>query len=120
MSKPGRKKEIIMKTLFTIILFLFISLSVFADSYHHAHEKIETSNINSTALSIATAQHHFDFGTRSLQGSFGVGKFDDNNAVSFGMAKQFNRVLINGTIGAHGEDMDLESVAFGAGVNWRF
>lgn len=74
-----------------------------------------SSDSNGIALAIATAQHHFDFGTHSWQGSIGVGNFNSDSAISFGVAKRMNRVLVNASFG-HEHD----NTGVGVGVNWRF
>lgn len=77
---------------------------------------VNASNLyRGVAIGIATAQHNFDFGTYELQGSVGVGSYDTAEAASFALGKRFNRVMINGSVGAENGKLGL-----GAGFNWRF
>lgn len=117
-------------------------VSVFAENPHHTHEPttvIEeniyvteehkyTTNINKgssesegVALGIAQAQHQFDFGTYSAQGSVAIGGYEDRRAVSIGFGKRMggatgdNRMLLNGSIG-----IEEGKMGGGAALNWRF
>lgn len=78
------------------------------------NETYNTYNVEGVALAIAKSQHHFDWSTPRLQGSIGMGSFD-NEALSFGLAQKYKEVLINGSIGT--ED---GKTGFGLGVGWRF
>jgi len=102
----------------------FTTLTAYADKTHHAGGSpyepatMVVSSVtpkNGIALSIATSQHHFDFGTHSWQGSIGVGSFDNEHAISFGAAKRLNRVLINVSVG-----LENGKLGYGAGINRRF
>lgn len=102
------------------VVLLMFSTTLFAGGSHHepATNTTTTTNITNTsgtALAIATAQHNFDFGTHSWQGSIGVGSFDSESAISFGVAKRLDRVLVNGSFAR--ED---NKTGVGVGVNWRF
>lgn len=68
-----------------------------------------------TALGIAASQCHHDFATVSLQGCAGIGSFMNEKAYSFGLAKRFDRVLINGSVST-----ENSNTAIGAGINFRF
>lgn len=101
------------------LLFLFSSQAM-ADR----NRDVTVNNVtNSTtiydskgiALGIAASQHHFDFGTHSYQGSIGMGSFEDNTAISFGLAKRIGRVMVNASIG-----IEDGSHGIGVGLNWRF
>ena len=76
------------------------------------------NSITGIALSIATSQHQFDFGTSEdvWQGSVGVGNYKGKTATSFALGKRVGRMLVNGSVGKE-EGSDL---SFGAGINWRF
>ena len=103
---------------------MFMATLVLADSRHVA---INMPDVNITnvsrgtsqgiALAISASQLHFDFGTFPLQGGVGIGSFNGSQAATFGLAKRFDRILINGTIS--GEE-GLEGFGFGLGLNWRF
>lgn len=121
------KSENIFITLFVIFAILFFAIGIArADKYHHGviieQSPTETLPTNAVLLStkgiasaIATSQHQFYWGTKSWQGSVGIGAFDSNTAFSFGMAKRFNKTLINGSIS--NED---GKIGGGIGVNWLF
>lgn len=91
------------------ILFL-LPLTAFAGNYCPT-----VNNQTGTALGIATAQHQFDFGTYSWQGSVGIGAYDDAEAVSFAMGKRIDRMMFNGSVG-----IENGKTGVGAGLNWRF
>ena len=105
-----------------LILFL-LATPVYASNWHHHHDQPTTNtttnntviNNEGVALAIAKAQHHFDFGTHSWQGSIGVGTFDSESAISFGVAKRLDRVLVNGSVG-----FEDGKTGAGVGINWRF
>lgn len=107
------------KALLTILLLLPIS------AYAHKPYQAPVTNVyNSTsniynqegvALAIAMAQHQFDWGTHSWQGSVGLGSYAGNDAISLGVAKRFDRTLITGSLGRTGADY-----GFGISINWRF
>lgn len=88
------------------IIMLFSVNLAFADSYyHHKFEysepeirTMENKITEGVASAIAISQHHFDWGTKSWQGSVGIGAFDSKTAFSFGLAKRFNKTLISGTV----------------------
>lgn len=97
----------------SLLLLSFITSNAFAHD-HHDHTTL-TGQSEGVALSLAASQHHFDFGTHSWQGSVGMGSYDNDSAISFGLAKRFDRVLINGSVGVNGDKS-----GYGMGVNWRF
>ena len=105
----------IVGVLFTISLYANIAYS---HEYHHA-ENVPRGTTTLTnegiASAIATAQHNFDYGTHSWQGSVGIGAFDTNTAFSFGLAKRFNKTLINGSI-----TQEEGKFGGGVGINWHF
>ena len=102
-----------------LLLGLLLCSPANAGGYHKHYYTTEVTNVTTdtkgVALSLATAQHHFDFGTHSWQGSIGVGNFNSDSAISFGVAKRLNRVLVNASV-AHEHD----DTGVGVGVNWRF
>jgi len=117
-----------MREIISVVL-LFLCSSVFAsDAFVNTVEHTNTETIvvkNSgsagVAQSLAAAQHHFDFGTYSYQGSLGAAQYNNKTALSFGLAKRMckdqykNCVMINGSVGiTDGRE------AVGAGINWRF
>ena len=69
------------------------------------------------AMSVAVSQHQFDMGTHDWQGSVGAGFYQDENAVSFGVGKRFEKIdaLFNASYG----QVNDHSV-IGAGVTFRF
>ncbi|MCK4795575.1 MAG: hypothetical protein KAV87_68225, partial [Desulfobacteraceae bacterium] len=76
-----------------VFLLLFIPSLVQADNYHH-HDTINISNtqeakMQGTALSLAAAAHSFDWSTKDLQGSIGLGGYSGENALSFGIGKRY-------------------------------
>ena len=99
-----------------LILFL-LSFNAMADNYHHGTADTIVNNTTSegVALGIAVAQHHFDFGTNSWQGSVGAGYFDDDTALSLAIGKRFGRMLINGSV-----SYEDDKTGLGVGLNWRF
>lgn len=68
-----------------------------------------------TASAIAASQHHFYWGTNSWQGSVGIGAYNSDTAFSFGLAKRFNKTLINGNI-----SQEEGKFGGGFGVNFLF
>ena len=93
-----------------------------ANADHHHHTTINISNTDKTvskpigtALSLAAAAHTFDWGTKDLQGSVGLGGYSGENALSFGIGKRYGRALLNGSLGvSEGE------TGYSAAVNWHF
>lgn len=103
-----------------LVALLTLPFLVEASRYHvEVTEVIEQTIVNEetsgVALSIAASQHHFDYGTHSWQGSVGVGYFDSEQAISGALAKRFNDVLLNGSIGR-----ESDNTGVGFGVNVRF
>jgi len=76
---------------------------------------INNETANGVALAIAASQHQFYWGTKSWQGSFAAGTFDNNTAFSFGLAKRFNKTLINGSM-----SNEEGKIGGGVGINWLF
>ena len=67
------------------------------------------------ALGIAKAQHQFDKGSPKLQWSIGAGSFEDSDAISLGLGKRINGVMVNGSYGIEdGEE------GYGIGINGNF
>ena len=77
----------------------------------------QAKDASGVALSIATSQHQFDFGTYSLQGSVAVGGYGDSNAFSFGVGQRMCKgcMMINGSVG-----IEQGELGYGVGANWRF
>lgn len=104
-----------------LILFLALTGTAFAGGdreYTYNNTTIVTHNstgIHGVALAIASAQHNFDFGTHSWQGSVGTGFYNGNSAVSFALGKRFNKVIISGSLG-----IEEGNLGGGIGVTWRF
>ena len=102
------------------LFFLALSQS-YGGEYHHSQPILPsntTTNIYSTkgaALGIAAAQHNFDYGTFSWQGSIATGSYDNSTAFSFGLAKRFKSTLINGSVSNEGGKM-----GFGGALGFRF
>ncbi len=108
-------------------LLLLIPMVAYAGGSHHHETTVITlpastvttvttlEQSKGVALAIATAQHSFDWGSYDLQGSLAVGSYGSSDALSVGVAKRFDRILINGSVGT--ED---GKTGYGAAVNWRF
>ena len=105
-------------------LLLLLPLTVFASGSHHeprtvvitqAAEVTTVNQVRGIALGIAASQHIFDFGTHSWQWSAGTGSYDNNSAISFGVAKRLDRVLFTGSIST--ED---GITGYGVGITGRF
>jgi len=117
-----------MKHLLLILLIGGGSSNAYAEGSHHTAEQtiiiqnttervVEkvSQNGSGIALSIAAAQHSFDWGSYDLQGSVAVGGYENSNAISIGAAKRFNRTLINGSFG-----IEDGKAGYGAALNFRF
>lgn len=96
------------------------------EEHNHVTEEIINNNTfikkgsaseTGVALAIANAQHHFDLSTHRWQGAVGIGRFEDNQALSIGGAKRIygDRVLVNFSLGIENGRKGL-----GAGLNWRW
>jgi hypothetical protein len=105
-----------------IILLLFAN-TAFGDN-PHTSVIIEKSVIEQTikkevsrgaALGIATGQHQFSAATDAYQWSIGAGRYDGSDALSVGIGKRFDNLLINGSIGQ--ED---GKTGAGIGVSGKF
>ena len=106
-----------------ILILMLLSNSVLASEKHRSSRPVtqvteitNTYNISKNdykgvAIAIASAQHNFTYGTKSWQGSVGVGFYKEEEGISFSMAKRVGKVLITGSI---------TSDSIGAGVSWRF
>jgi len=110
-------------TFFCIFAVLFFAASYArADSYHGiVYEQTPTSTQimekSSTGVpsAIAAAQHNYYWGKSDLQGSVGMGVFDNKAAFSFGLAKKYKKTLINGSI-----SNEEGKIGGGVGINWIF
>ena len=112
-----------MKVITIIIIALFLSgcaAIAFADDPHHSHDNIpnvtvqnSVTNTSGVALGLACSALNFDARTYALQGSAGVGSYDNTNAVCFGLGKRLGKdgVLLNGSV-AHGEGKTGISAGF--------
>jgi len=103
-------------SVFIIFAVLFFSANIaYSSGYHQEPDVVNntTINLHGIASSIAASQHQFYWGTDSWQGSVGIGAHDATTAFSFGMAKRFNKTLINGNI-------TQEEGKFGGGVGVNF
>jgi len=98
-----------------MIIMLSLSTQICASGNKTVHTTNNTytsiEDARGVAIAIASAQHNFDYGTYSWQGSVGVGMYKEEEAVSFGVAKRVGKVLMNGSA-------TPDSV--GVGVNWRW
>jgi len=63
------------------------------------------------ATAIAAAQHQYSYGILGWQGSLAVGSYDNKTELSFGIAKRYNGILYNGSVGHD---------SLGAAINWTF
>ena len=113
-----------MKVITIIIIAIILSgcaAIAFADNPHHEHN---STTLNTTinhesgvALGLACSALNFDARTYALQGSAGVGSYDNTNAVCFGLGKRLGKdgVLLNGSV-AHEEG----KTGISAGIAWKF
>lgn len=101
------------------VLFTACLGNVYSSEYSHAYIGQSTASSsptsNGTAAAIAASQHSFAYGITSLQGSLAVGAFEDQTAISFGLAKRFKKSLINGSISS-----ENGKVGLGAAVKFHF
>lgn len=116
-----------------VIIFLCVIAyqHAIAGGYHHHHQEIQsnqsqlpittlTGQSEGVASAIAAAQHQFNYGVLTLQGSVAFGQFNDETALSFGLAQRFrisekNSILVNGSFSKSNGDK-----AIGAAANWTF
>jgi len=111
-----------MKWLMLCVLLLINP--VFADSKHHNNtivietQTIETQVIVSNdsiksgiATALATAQHQFSYVVHKWQRSLALGSYDNKTELSFSIAKRYNGILYNGSVGYK---------SAGAAINWTF
>lgn len=107
--------------MYKYILALFlVTSSAFADRPQRVTTVTNVSNYADTvgvASAIAHAQHQFDWGTYSYQGSVGVGIFNSREAVSVAFGKRFTKKggLLNASL-----SLEDGKVGIGVGYNWRF
>jgi len=100
-----------------MVILLSLSTHLYASGDRSTTTTTNTYNYSSVtdargvAIAIASAQHNFDYGTYSWQGSVGAGYYNGEDAVSFGVAKRVGKILMNGSITPD---------SIGVGVNWRF
>jgi len=90
--------------------------------YEISNVPLETTTITTltgqsegVSSAIAAAQHQFYYGTKAWQGSFAAGAFDNDTAFSFGLAKRFQKTLINGSV-----SVENGKTGYGAALNWQF
>lgn len=111
-------------TFFCIFSVLFFAASYArADSYHGiVYETastepaiINTETANGVALGIAMSQLGFDWSTKAVQAGIGLGSFDGQDAISLGIGKRVDRLLINGSIGREGN-----KYGYGFGLRLHF
>jgi len=113
-----------------ICFFILSSILFFAASYARAdsyrgiiYESPETTispiinneTANGAALAIAMSQLSFDWSTKTTQAGIGLGSFDSQDAISFGLGKRVDRLLINGSVGREGN-----KYGYGLGINFHF
>jgi len=104
-----------------LLVLLLISPSVMAGDPHHSHNTgtvvMLADNTFGAASAAAQAQHHPYYGTRKLQGSFGLGSFEGEYATSVGLAQQLGagKVMMNGTA-----TQERGKISYGIGANWKF
>ena len=107
--------------IFFAILFVlfFVANIAYSSGNHHSAiiEKSVTINkaTNGAALAIAMSQLGFEWGTKSFQAGIGLGSFDGQDAVSIGVGKRVDRILINGSIGREGN-----KYGYGFGLRFHF
>lgn len=111
---------------FSILFVLLLMVNIAYPSEKHHHDvavqdaPIETTIINNesangAALAIAMSQLSFDWSTKSYQAGIGLGSFNGNDAISLGIGKRVDRMLINGSIGREGN-----KYGYGFGVSFHF
>lgn len=120
--------------MFTVIFlsaFLFVSF-VSASERHHDHNNTNETVVNnyttvnnyndtyvenySTCGTLGIAFNHpFGSNTKSLQWSVNGAKCGDESAVSGGLAKKFDKILLHGSFGK-----DERNSAFSFGVSGKF
>ena len=111
---------------FLTYFLLFFAVVAFAaearkGGHHHdvtnVTEVTNITNENSTgvASALALGQCQFDY-TYSIQGCSGLGFHDGNSAISFGMAKRVDEVLLSGGL-AYEDGGDISGAV---GISWKF
>jgi uncharacterized protein YceK len=113
------------KVITIIIIALILSgcaAIAFADNPHHDNIPNVTvqnsvTNTSGVALGLACSALNFDARTYALQGSAGVGSYDNTSAVCFGLGKRLGKdgVLLNGSL-AHEEGKTGASL----GLSFKF
>ena len=115
-------KEKAMKITLIVLGFIFLSTS-YASGRHDDDVVIENTveiyesyeiQMGDMSVGIASAQHHFDWSTSKWQGSIGMGHYDGDSALSAGLAKRYDEVLINLNV------VKGDELGGGLGVGWRF
>jgi hypothetical protein len=112
-----------MKKLMLFAALFFVANIAYSDSYHGiVYESaptestvINTETANGAALAIAMSQLGFEWGTKSFQAGVGLGSFDGEDAISIGIGKRVDRLLINGSIGREGN-----KYGYGLGLRFHF
>lgn len=109
---------------FFVAFIFFISLSTaYSHEFHSIvyetapveSTTINTETANGVALGIAMSQLGFEWGTKSFQAGIGLGSFDGEDAISIGVGKRVDRLLINGSIGREGD-----KYGYGLGLRFHF
>jgi YadA-like membrane anchor domain len=109
--------------IFFAILFFAANIAYSRD-YHHGiiieQSPVEAAIINNetasgVALAIAMSQLSFDWSTRAYQAGIGLGSFNGADAISLGLGKRVDRMLINGSIGREGD-----KYGYGMGISFHF
>jgi len=100
------------------VFFLALAES-YGSEYHHHHQpttnSAQTTKPSGTAIALAASQHTYSYGIKSLQGSFAVGTYEDETAISFGLAKKIDKILINGSV-----SNERGKLGLGASINFHF
>jgi len=120
-----------MKILIALIIGLFLAPMAMADYDHYppGEPAATTTVINQgaksqdidygAAMALAAAQHHFDFGTFSPQGSIAAARYGASTVLSLAMGWRpcDTCMLLNGSVGAGTVD---GKKALAVGGSWRF
>lgn len=117
-------KLIIFFVAFATVFFISLS-TAYSHEFHHSIiiedvqretiTEINTETANGVALGIAMSQLGFEWGTKSFQAGIGLGSFDGQDAISIGIGKRVDRLLINGSIGREGS-----KYGYGLGLRFHF
>jgi len=105
-----------------VAVVFFMANIAYSSEYHkHTYNAVNTTiqpskiELKGVASAIASSQHQFYYGTYAWQGSVGIGAYDATTAFSFGLAKRFNKALINGNV-----TEEKGKFGGGVGINWHF